>query len=147
VIKLLSHGDKIEEFEALLKIIDEPNFVARVLFLIPREIGKHNGIEDKIDDVLNLDIIESVVNAVASGKISRNDVKHVMEEIAEGKSFDEAVSIEKADLGEIESEIVKLVKEKPGLSIGGYMGLIMSKFKGKVSGKEVNEILGRLVKG
>jgi Glu-tRNA(Gln) amidotransferase subunit E-like FAD-binding protein len=54
--------------------------------------------------------------------------------------------MEKVDLGDVESEIVKLVKKKPGLSVGGYMGLIMKEFKGKVSGKEVSEILGKLVK-
>ena len=37
------------------------------------------------------------------------------------------------------------LKEKPGLSIGGYMGLIMQKFKGKVSGKEAGEILKKLI--
>ena len=47
---------------------------------------------------------------------------------------------------ESESEIVKLIKEKPGLSVGGYMGLIMQKFKGKVNGKEVNAILNKLLK-
>ena len=53
--------------------------------------------------------------------------------------------IEKADAGEIESEIAKIVKEKPGLSIGAYMGLIMQKFKGRISGKEVNAILQKLL--
>ena len=51
-----------------------------------------------------------------------------------------------SDIGDVESEIVKLVKEKPGLSVGGYMGLIMQKFKGKVNGKEVNAILNKLLK-
>ena len=37
----------------------------------------------------------------------------------------------------LESEIKKLVSDKPGLSQGAYMGLVMNKFKGQVSGKEV----------
>ena len=44
-----------------------------------------------------------------------------------------------------EEEIMKLVKEKPGLSQNAYMGLVMQKLKG-VSGKEVMEILKKLVK-
>jgi len=144
MLKFLSHGDKIEEFESLLKIINEPNFIARVLFLIPREIGKHEGIED-IDEVLNLDVIESIVGAVAKNRIERDDVKHVMIEIAKGKNFDEAVVVEKVDLSEVESEIAQMIKEKPGLSVGGYMGLIMQKFKGKVSGREAGEILRKLL--
>ncbi|MEK6859522.1 MAG: Glu-tRNA(Gln) amidotransferase subunit GatE [Nanoarchaeota archaeon] len=145
MIKLLGHGDKIEEFEALLKIINEPNFIAKLLFIYPKEIASHENIEN-IDDILNLDIIESVVRAVASEKISQEDVKHVIEKIAKGESFENAINIEKADLSDIESEIAKIVAEKPGLSVGGYMGLIMQKFKGKVSGKDVGEILKKLLK-
>lgn len=145
MIKLLSHGDKLEEFEALLKIINDPNFIAKVLFIYPKEIASHFNIAN-IDDVLNLDIIESVIHAVATNKIKMDDVKHVMEEIAHGKKFEEAIKIEKIDLSDIEGEIAAIVKEKPGLSIGGYMGLIMAKFKGKVSGKDATEILNRLLK-
>jgi Glu-tRNA(Gln) amidotransferase subunit E-like FAD-binding protein len=145
MVKLLSHGDKIEEFEALLKIINEPNFIAKVLFILPKEIESREKIKN-IDDVLNLDVIESIVNAVVSEKIKRNDVKHVMTEIAKGKSFNEAIKLEKASVGDIEGEIAKLVEEKPGLSIGGYMGLIMEKFKGKINGKEASEILKKLLK-
>lgn len=145
MIKLLSHGDKIEEFSSLLKIINDPNFVAKVLFLIPREIASHENINN-IDEILNLDIIESVISAVASGKISREDVKHVMEEIAKGKKFDEAIKLEKVSTSDVETEIAKLISEKPGLSIGGYMGLVMARYKGKISGKEASEILGKLMK-
>ncbi len=144
MIKLLTHKDKLEEFEALLKIINDPNFIAKTLFIYPKEIAMHAKIEN-IDDVLNLDIIESVVSAVAMHKIKAEDVKHVMEEIAKGKSFEDAIKIEKIDLVEIEGEIAKIVKEKPGLSIGGYMGLIMQKFKGRVSGKDATEILNKLL--
>jgi len=35
----------------------------------------------------------------------------------------------------------KIIKEKPGLSQGAYMGLLMNKFKGQVSGKEVADAL------
>ena len=144
MIKFFSHGDKVEEFDVLCKIINDPNFVAKVLFLIPREIATKENIKN-IDDVLNLDIIESVIQAVKDNKIQRSDVKAVMTEIARGKSFDEAIDVEKVDLAEVEQEIAKIFKEKPGLSIGGYMGLIMNKFKGKISGKEVSDILQKLI--
>lgn len=144
MVKLLSHGDKIEEFESLLKVINDPNFIAKVLFIFPKEIASHGKIEN-IDNILNLDIIESIVRAVVENKIQMNDVKHVMEEIVKGKSFDKAVKIEKIDLSEVESEIAKIVKNKPGLSIGGYMGLVMNKFKGKISGKDAADIINRLL--
>jgi len=145
MVKLLSHGDKVEEFVELCKISNDPNFVAKVLFILPKDIGKREGIKN-IDSILNLDIIESVVNAINDEKIGKQDVKHIMTEIAKGKSFEEAIKIEKIDLVDVEKEIAKIVKEKPGLSIGGYMGLIMSKFRGKVNGKEVTIILNKLIK-
>ena len=69
-----------------------------------------------------------------------------MQQVVNGKSLSQALKIEKIDSSDIESEIVKLVKQKPGLSVGGYMGLIMGKFKGNINGKEVNEILSRILK-
>ncbi|MBT4165439.1 Glu-tRNA(Gln) amidotransferase subunit GatE [archaeon] len=145
MVKAILKENKVEEFKALLVIIDEPVFVAQVMIELPREIGAHESVED-INKVLTMDIIESVLQAVNGKKISRSDVKHVMEEIVKGKSFDEAVKIEKVGVGEIESYVAKLIKEKPGLSVGGYMGLVMKEFKGKVGGKDVGEVLGKLMK-
>jgi len=145
MIKLIGDGNKFDEFKALLNIINDPNFIAKILLLIPKEIASHENIKD-IDEILTLDIIESIIRAIVEKKIEMNDVKHVMEEIAKGKSFEDAIKIEKIDLSEIEEEIAKIVKEKPGLSIGGYMGLVMNKFKGKVSGKDATEIINKLIK-
>ncbi len=145
LIKLLIRSGRLDSFENLLKVVNEPNFIFKVLVEIPKEIGSHDGIKN-IDGVLNLDIVESIVSAVKENKIEKGDVKHVMEEIVKGKSFADAIEIEKIDLGDVEKEIAKLVKAKPGLSVGGYMGLVMQNFKGKVSGKEVSEILRKLIK-
>jgi Glu-tRNA(Gln) amidotransferase subunit E-like FAD-binding protein len=145
MIKLLGKGDKVEEFEYLTQVLNDPNFIAKLLFIFPREIASHENLQN-IDDTLNLDIIESIAQAIQKGKIKQDDAKHVMTEIAKGKKFDDAIKIEKVDSSEVEQEIAKIVKEKPGLSIGGYMGLVMAKFKGKISGKDATEILAKLVK-
>ncbi|MAH07609.1 hypothetical protein CMI38_05170 [Candidatus Pacearchaeota archaeon] len=143
---LLKSG-KIEEFNGLFKILRDSRFVFRILIEIPKEIGRKEGKDaESVDDLLTIDVVERIVDGVSKGEIDRGDVKHVMEEIVKGKSVEDAIGMEKVDLGDVESEIVKLVKKKPGLSVGGYMGLIMKEFKGKVSGKEVSEILGKLVK-
>jgi Glu-tRNA(Gln) amidotransferase subunit E-like FAD-binding protein len=137
--------EKLPVFEALLHLVSDPNFIAKVLLLIPKEIASHEKIEN-IDEVLTDDVIESVILAVSRNQIKMDDTKHVLTEIAKGKSFDDAIKIERIDSSEVEGEIAKIVKEKVGLSIGAYMGLIMAKFKGKVSGKEVTEILNKLLK-
>jgi len=143
--KILLRDEKLEDFESLLKIINDPKFIFKILVEIPKEISSHENIKN-IDEKITLDIIDSIVNYIKENKLERHDVKHVMEEIAKGKSFEEAVKLEKIDLSDVETEIIKIVREKPGLSIGGYMGLIMNKFKGKVNGKEVTEILNKLIK-
>lgn len=144
MIKLLLRNNKLEDFENLLKLFNEPRFIYKVLVEIPKEISSHEGKD--VSEILSLDIIENIVNNIVSGDISKSEVKHIMTEIVKGKSFDEATKIEKLDLEEIESEIAKIIKNKPGLSKGAYMGLIMQEFKGKISGKEVNDILEKLVK-
>ena len=142
-VRILLKDGSLEEFEQFLKIIDDPKFIFKVLIEIPKEIASHEKIN--VEDKLTIDIIESIVNLVKENKIGKEDVKHIMEEIVKGKALQEAIKLEKIDLSEIEGEIAKIVKEKPGLSIGGYMGLIMQKFKGKVNGKEATEILKKLV--
>ena len=138
-IKILLKQKQLDEFKSLLNIIDDPSFIFKILIELPKEISSHE--KKDISKILNLDIIESIIEAVSKNKINKSDVKHIMEEIVHGKSVEESIKIEKADLTEIESEIAKIIHEKPGLSIGGYMGLIMEKFKGKVNGKQANEIL------
>ena len=75
---------------------------------------------------------------------TENDIYDVMLDVVQGKEVTEAVKREKIE--NLEEEVMKIVKEKPGLSANAYMGLVMQKLKGKVSGKEVMEILKRLVK-
>ena len=42
--------------------------------------------------------------------------------------------------------IKKLVQEKSNLNIGAYMGLVMSKHRGKVEGKKIMEMLKKHIK-
>ncbi|MEK6830750.1 MAG: Glu-tRNA(Gln) amidotransferase subunit GatE [Nanoarchaeota archaeon] len=146
-IKILLKQNKLEDFEFLSEIINEPRFIFKVLIEIPNEISaKENKTLSEIENILTIDIIERIASVVKNNKISVDNVKHFMEEIVKGKSFEEAIKTDKIDANELESEIAKLVKEKPGLSINAYMGLVMQKFKGKISGKEANEILNKLIK-
>jgi Glu-tRNA(Gln) amidotransferase subunit E-like FAD-binding protein len=143
MLKVVLGSEMLNEFEAVLKVYNNPNFVAKVMFVLPKEIASREKISA---EVFSLDVIETILKAVADKKILESDVKNVLEEISKGKKVEEALKIEKTDLGEIESEIAKIVKEKPGLNANAYMGLAMAKFKGKVSGKEIMAILGKLIK-
>lgn len=134
-IYILLKQKKLEDFKYLMNIVEDPKLVYKILIEIPGQVGD-----------LNLDIIEELLSFIKEGKIDKKDIKFVMEEIVKGKNLNEAVILNKVDINEVESEIIKLIKDKPGLSMGGYMGLIMREFKGKISGKEVNDILKKLLK-
>ena len=65
-----------------------------------------------------------------------------MQKISQGKTLEEATKKSNINL---EAEVKKIIKEKPGLSQGAYMGLLMEKFKGQISGKEVADILKKII--
>lgn len=140
---LLLDSGMLAEFEALLKVYDNPNFVVKLMLILPKEIASHEKVKE---DIFTLDIIEIILQNIANKRINEGDAKYVLEQIAKGKNIKDALKIEKLEISDIESEIAKIVKEKPGLNINAYMGLVMAKFKGKVSGKEVMDILKKLVK-
>jgi len=147
MISLLLKQNKIEEFKELLNILPKPKIVAKTLLIFPKEIAKHENISlKKMDKIFNKDLLVYVLENLKKGKISENQIKHVLENIAKGKSHTEAFKIKKEDLHGKEGEIMKLIKEKPGLSVNAYMGLIMKEFKGKISGKEVSEIIKKYVR-
>jgi len=137
LIKLILQENKIEEFKSLLSTLNNPNLIAKSLVVFPKEFSvKLNKPIEEIQEILNQDIVESILSEVGK-KISENDVKLIMQKIVSGTPLQEALKKEKIN---IEEEIFSLIKEKPGLSQGAYMGLIMAKFPG-ISGKEVAEIL------
>jgi Glu-tRNA(Gln) amidotransferase subunit E-like FAD-binding protein len=143
MILLILGSGKLDEIEALLKVYNQPNFVAKLLLVFPKEVASHIKINE---DIFTIDVLESVLGAIRDKKIQESDSKHVLEEFAKGKSILDALKIQKADAGELETEIAKIIRDKPGLNANAYMGLVMAKFKGKVSGKEVMNILQKLVK-
>ena len=145
MIKLVLSENKIEEMKALLKLYNKPNFIVKALLLYPKEIASHQNIKN-IENILTTDIIESIIEKVAKKKIAEENVKQIMTEIAKGRRLEEAMKKEKLEAESLEAEILKLLKQKTGLSQGAYMGLLMQKYKGKISGKEISEILKKHIK-
>jgi Glu-tRNA(Gln) amidotransferase subunit E-like FAD-binding protein len=134
-IQILLKSNNLDDFTNLLKILNDPRLIYKTLIEIPKQIGE-----------IDIDIIEDIIYAIKENRLDKIDIKHVMQEIVNGKTLEQSLEIEKADLGDVESEVAKIIKEKPGLSIGGYMGLIMQEFKGKINGQEANAILNKLLK-
>ncbi|HRZ85203.1 MAG TPA: Glu-tRNA(Gln) amidotransferase subunit GatE [Candidatus Paceibacterota bacterium] len=146
MIKLVVQENKIEEFKELLQINKDGNLIVKMMILWPKEVSMKEKISlDKVNKILTLDILHTILDELNKGKIQKHDVQNIIFDIAKGKSIHEAIKIEK-NLDEIEHEIIKLIKEKPKLNINAYMGLVMQKFKGKISGKEAMDLINKYVK-
>jgi Glu-tRNA(Gln) amidotransferase subunit E-like FAD-binding protein len=143
--KLILQENKLEDFKELMVITKNANLIAKVLVLWPRELQtKLNLKPEKINEKLTLDVLETILQVYNEGSMQESEIKQILEKILLGTSVSEALKKEK--VSNLEEDILKLIKEKPGLSINAYMGLAMAKFKGKVSGKEIMDILKRIVK-
>ena len=137
--RLVLQKDKLSEFKELVIILKKPNLIAKMIVLWREEIAKHkNKSIEKIEEELNTDLLEDILKALKEKKIEESEVKQVMKDVADGKTLED--SMKKGEEG-VEEEVVKLLKEKPNLSEKAYMGLLMQKFKGKISGKQLIELI------
>jgi Glu-tRNA(Gln) amidotransferase subunit E-like FAD-binding protein len=146
LIKLILNEEKLEEFKFLLKFINDNNLAAKVLMIYPKEIASHKKIDEKkIYEILNLDVLSSILEKVENKKISRDKIKIVMERIIEGKNLEEASKFEEKDTSTIEERIFNLLKEKPGLSENAYMGILMKELKGIMTPNDILSIIRKFL--
>lgn len=113
----------------------EPSFIARTLIDTPKEIKKRYSLEV---DIHNL--IEPLLEKLNKNKINQEGVFEILVDLAKGKKPDykkyEPISDDK-----LEKEIRLIIKNNKGAPTGALMGQIMSKYRGKVSGKKAMKIL------
>ncbi|MFH1290208.1 MAG: Glu-tRNA(Gln) amidotransferase subunit GatE [Nanoarchaeota archaeon] len=140
--------NNLDEFETLIKVHDkDANLVAKMITLWRKEVASKQKVSlEKIKEKLPESTLEKILEALNEKKISKEDVKTVMGSLASGKQFKDAIKIEKVSNDEVEEEISKIVKSKPGLRPNAYMGLVMAKFKGKLDAKKAMDILQKIVK-
>lgn len=146
MISLLIKEGKLEEFKELTPLTKDLDLIVKMLVLWPRDFSKKLSV--KIGTILNklaVDVLSTILDALEKGKITKHDVQDVLFSIAKGKNVKDVLRIEKLDLNEVEEFVIKLIKSKSGLSAGAYMGLVMKEFRGKISGKEVMDILKKHV--
>ena len=154
MIKLLFKQNKVEEFKEMLGVTNNAQLIAKVLLVFPKDIATKEKLSlaplsvpqstecrgKKVFELIE-DEIPNVLKLVKEGKLLESQIKDVFLELVKGKSLKEAVKIEKVDSQEVEEKIIKIIKEKPGLSENAYMGLVMKEFKRKISGQDVMEII------
>ncbi len=145
MIKLLFKHNKIEEFKELLDIFNEPTLMAKLMLVFPKEIASHEKKSlNEVEEILNKDVLIFIAESLRDNKISREQIKLVLEKIVNGESMEKAIEFKKHD-GNVEEEILKIIKEKPGLSENAYMGLVMKEMKGRINGGEVMGIIKKLL--
>ena len=142
MISLLFKQNKLVEFKELLKIIEKPKLIAKILLMFPKDIARRKKIKiEKVEKILE-DKFSDVLLSVKKGKFSESHVKSVLENMVEGKDF----RTKKEDVSVVEEKIRKMIKEKPGLSEKAYMGLVMKEFRGKIGGREALEIIKKYIR-
>ena len=136
--EIINH-EYFEAFAAQFKNVD-PLFIATALVVTPKEIGRRYARYALDISKLTEKDFEEVLGYLNQGKITKDAVIDILIE----KLSEEKIDISKYSVvaeADIENEIKKIIKEKPGLSVSAYMGLIMQRYRGKVDGKRVIEML------
>ena len=133
----------LDEFETLMKVYDKnANLIVKIISLWRNELAKKLNIKlNEVKNILSERVLEKILIKFVDGEILESDIKEIMGKILSGVSFEEAVNIEKKSDDELESEVRKIISEKPGLKANAYMGLLMGLHKGKVEAKKAMEII------
>jgi len=146
MINLVLSGD-LDEFEVLSRVYSKDvNLVAKMVTLWRNEFATKSkkGIEE-IKEILNEVVLERVLEELVEGTISEGDVKGILFKIVNGISLEDALKVDRVDDNALEETIAGIVKEKPGLRAGAYMGIIIAKLPG-MDKRRAMEILQKLVK-
>ena len=130
-----SSPDALDEFHTLSKLNKDANLIAKMTTLWQKPLKK------KLTEAE----LEKILESLNKKEIEKSDIQQVMTSISKDIPFQEAVKIEKVSHDEIEEEIRKIIKEKPGLRPNAYMGLIMARFKGKLDAKKAMEIIDKVI--
>ena len=141
---ILINENKIEQFKEL----GSGELAAKLLVLYPKEIASHEKIDlEKVNEKLNLAVLKDIISAVKGEKIAESSVKSVLTEITKGHNLTDLLKkFKPSSKSEIEKEVKSAIKEKPGLTAGAYMGLLMQKLKGRVEGKELMQMIQKAMK-
>lgn len=147
VMKLLFKKGKMQDFTEFVKIYNNPKLIGKILLNFPKEIAGHSNLSAiEVDKLFTKDVIMHILEKVKKKQLLENQVKMVLEKYSKNKDLEEALKFEKEDISVVEERIMKIIKEKPGLSEKAYMGLIMKEFRGKIGGKEAVEIFKKHLK-
>jgi len=120
----------------------KPNDIAKIIIDIPKDIKSRLKLDSS---KLKTKDFEEVLSYLNENKINMDAVTEILSNKIQGKAIN-LLKYKKADTSQLEKDIAHIIKSKPNLSIGAYMGLIMAKYRGKADGKKVMILLNKLLK-
>ncbi len=117
-----------------------PKFIAYILIETPKEIKTRF----KIKKELKKSDFEFIFSALNQNKIIKEAVINLALDLLKNKkpSLDNYKPLKEK---EIEKEIEKIIAKNPGASLNALMGIAMSKFKSKIEGKRLIEIIKKYI--
>ncbi len=128
-----------EEFTKKFKNV-EPSFIAHTLIETPKEIKTRFKLNS---ENIKIEKIEEVLAYLDKGEIQKSAVLEILSDIASGKQLD--ISKYKTVSSEsLEQEIKKIIEANKGASFNAIMGEVMKKYRGKVDGKTVADLIKKL---
>ena len=90
----------------------------------------------------NKEHMEFVLSALNSGKITKDVVSDIFSKLKDGKKIDLS-TYSLVNMNSIENEVKKIVNENSELSVNAIMGMLMKKYKGRVEGKKLIELINK----
>lgn len=131
----LVHNDDFEKYVNQFRI--SPELIAKSLIEIPKEISKRFNLST---EKITSSIYQEVFKALESKSINESAILEILTDVANGNILD-LKKYKQVSTSGIESEIKKIVQSNNKLSPNALMGMVMAKYRGKVDGKKVMEII------
>ncbi len=115
----------------------KPEIIAQILINTPKEIKTRFDLDSS---KLTKEDFDFVLGLLANGKIAKEAVIDILIKRVKKENIDIS-KFESVAEDQLEDEIKKIIKEKPGLTTGAYMGIVMAKYRGKVDGQKIMQTL------
>ena len=133
-----------KEFYRFIKTYDKPKIISRLLLHTLPNLNNEENI------IVSDKVINRVLELVKNDKIAKEGIEIALVQASKGKEIelkDENIESEVSEfIGKLINERIEFVKERGMGAIGPLMGPVMSKFRGKMDGSKINELLIKEIK-
>lgn len=120
-----------------------PKTITKVLIEIPKDLKKREGITPAQEH------LDTALDHLDKNKINLEAVPQILISLSKNKKISlsqfKPADTKKAEK-QIQEQIKKLIKSQPDITDKAIMGILMKKYKGKIPGKQLIEIITKLKK-